>query len=115
MRAADLDDLLPGFRTRRRARREVRATAGRSLAVTPVAAAMYIAEGNESFDDCDMLTSIVRVHRRFGAERRAGELAGAIGDDLIDVHVELRSTPGHPDMERKHVRVPPGEDLVADA
>ena len=31
-------------------------TAGISRCVTPTAAAMYIAEGNVSFDDCDMLT-----------------------------------------------------------
>ena len=31
-------------------------TAGISRCLTSTAAAMYIAEGNVSFDDCDMLT-----------------------------------------------------------
>ncbi len=31
-------------------------TAGSSRPVTPIAAAMYIADGKLSFDDCDMFT-----------------------------------------------------------
>ena len=37
----------------------------------------------------------------------------AVGDHLVDVHVELRAAAGHPHVQREHVVVPPGEDLVA--
>ena len=54
------------------------------------------------------------MHRRLAAERRARELAAAVGDHLVDVHVELRAAAGHPDVQREHVVVLAGEDLVAD-
>ena len=57
---------------------------------------------------------VVRMDRRFAAERRASELAAAVRDDLVDVHVELRAAAGHPDMQREHVVMLPGQDLVAD-
>ena len=56
---------------------------------------------------------VVGVHRRLAAQRGAGELAAAVGDHLVDVHVELRAAAGHPHMQRKHVVVLPGQDLVA--
>ena len=56
---------------------------------------------------------IVRMHRRLAAERLAGELRAAVGDDLVDVHVELRAAAAHPDMQRKHVLMPTGQDFVA--
>ena len=54
------------------------------------------------------------MDRRLAAERRAGELAAAVGDHLVDVHVELRAAAGHPDMQREHVVMLAGQDLVAD-
>jgi hypothetical protein len=53
------------------------------------------------------------MDRRLAAERRAGELAAAVGDHLVDVHVELGAAAGHPDMQRKHVVMLAGEDFVA--
>ena len=54
------------------------------------------------------------MDRRLAAERRAGKLAAAVGDHLVHVHVELRAAAGHPDVQRKHVVMLAGEDLVAD-
>jgi len=58
---------------------------------------------------------IVWMNRTLAAKRRARELAAAVRDDLVDVHIELSTAAGHPDMQRKHVVVPPGKDLVADS
>ena len=57
---------------------------------------------------------VVGMHRRLAAERRAGELAAAVGDHLVDVHVELRAAAGHPHVQREHVVMLAGQDLVAD-
>ena len=57
---------------------------------------------------------IVGVNRRLASKRRAGELAAAVGDHLVDVHVELGAAAGHPHMQRKHVVMLSGEDFVAD-
>ena len=57
---------------------------------------------------------IVGMNRRLAAERRACKLAAAVGDHLVDVHVELGAAARHPDMQRKHVVMLAGEDLVAD-
>ena len=57
---------------------------------------------------------IVGVNRRLAAERRAGELAAAVGDHLVHVHVELRAAARHPHMQREHVVMLAGKDLVAD-
>jgi hypothetical protein len=56
---------------------------------------------------------IVRVHGRLAAERGAGKLAAAVGDHLVDVHVELRPAAGHPDMQREIIGMLPGEYFVA--
>ena len=56
---------------------------------------------------------IVWVHRRLAAQRGARELAAAVRYYLVDVHVELRAATGHPHMQREHVVVLPGQDLVA--
>ena len=55
VRAADLDDVLPclGFRAMASRRAVI---AGISRRFTSTAAAIFIADGNESFDDCDMFT-----------------------------------------------------------
>ena len=57
---------------------------------------------------------VVGMNRRLAAERRAGELAAAVGDHFVHVHVELRAAAGHPHVQREHVVVLAGEDLVAD-
>jgi hypothetical protein len=54
------------------------------------------------------------MNRRLRPQRRAGNLAAAVGDHLVDVHVELRAAAGHPHMQREHVVVLAGQDLVAD-
>jgi len=56
---------------------------------------------------------VIRVHRRLAAQCGTRELAGAVGHHLVDVHVELRAASGHPNMQREHVVVLPGQDLVA--
>ncbi len=56
---------------------------------------------------------IVRMHWRFASERRAGELAAAIRNDLVHVHIELSTTACHPNMQREHVVMLAGENLVA--
>src|SRR5882757_8195848 len=53
------------------------------------------------------------MDRRMASKRSAGELATAVGDHLVDVHVELGAAAGHPDMQRKHVVMPASQDLVA--
>jgi len=39
-------------------------------------------------------------------------LAAAIGDHLVDVHVELSATAGHPYVQREHVMMLASEYLV---
>src|ERR1700732_5120204 len=56
---------------------------------------------------------IVGMDRRVTSERRAGKLAAAIGDHLVDVHVELGAAARHPDMQGKHVVMLAGQNLVA--
>ena len=56
---------------------------------------------------------VVRVDGHLAAQGRSGELTAAIGNHLVDVHVELRPAAGHPDVERKHFVMLPGENLVA--
>jgi hypothetical protein len=51
--------------------------------------------------------------RRLAAQCGARELAAAVRHNLVDVHVELRAAARHPHMQRKHVVVLPGQDLVA--
>src|SRR5215468_3330627 len=47
------------------------------------------------------------------AERRAGNLAAAVGNHLVDVHVELGAAARHPHMQRKHVMMLACQDFVA--
>ena len=42
---------------------------------------------------------VIGVHRLFAAELAARELDGAVGDDLVDVHVRLGARPRLPDRE----------------
>src|SRR5262249_12606810 len=56
---------------------------------------------------------IVGMNWRVASERRAGELAAAVGDDFVDVHVELGAAARHPDVQGKHVVMLAGQDFVA--
>src|SRR5262249_59756291 len=56
---------------------------------------------------------VVRMNRLFAPQRCPRNLRTTVGDHLVDVHVELRTASGHPDVERKHVVMLAGEDLVA--
>jgi hypothetical protein len=40
-------------------------------------------------------------------------LAASVGNHLIDVHVELRAATGHPDVQREHLVMLSGQNLVA--
>src|SRR5262245_63264542 len=53
------------------------------------------------------------MNRRLTPERRTGELTAAVGDDLVDVHVELGAAARHPNVQGKHVVMLPGENFVA--
>ena len=53
------------------------------------------------------------MDRGLAAQRRASKLAAAIGDHLIDVHIELRAASRHPHIQREHVMMPAGRNLVA--
>src|SRR5215475_2253099 len=55
------------------------------------------------------------MNRGFASKRFSGDLAAAIRDHLIHVHVELRSAPRHPDVQRKHVVMPSVKDLITDS
>ena len=57
---------------------------------------------------------VVGMDRLLAAQRLAGDLGAAVGDHLVDVHVELRAAAGHPDVQRKLVVVLAFENLVAD-
>ena len=57
---------------------------------------------------------IVGVNRRLASKRRARELAAAIGNHFVYVHVELGAAAGHPHVQRKHVMMPARKDLVTD-
>src|SRR4029077_10556894 len=56
---------------------------------------------------------IVRVHWCLASQWRPGELAAAVGDDFVHVHVELSATACHPHMQRKHVVMLAGQNFVA--
>jgi hypothetical protein len=56
---------------------------------------------------------VIRMYRPLAAKRRAGKLAAPVRDDLVDIHVELSAATGHPNVQRKHVVMFPGEDFVA--
>ena len=56
---------------------------------------------------------IVGMDRRLASKRRPRELATPVGNDLVHVHVELGPASRHPDVQREHVFVLAGKDLVA--
>jgi len=57
---------------------------------------------------------IVGMNGCLTSEWGARKLAAPIRNHLIHVHVELRAAPRHPNMEREHVFVAAGDDLIAD-
>ncbi len=57
---------------------------------------------------------IVGVNWCLASQWRAGDLAAAVGDHLVHVHVELRPAARHPHMQRKHFMMLTREDFVAD-
>ena len=58
---------------------------------------------------------VVRVHRLLGAQRAAQQLDGAVGDDLIHVHVRLRARAGLEDDEREVLIPLASDDLIRHA
>src|SRR5882672_11164103 len=60
---------------------------------------------------CSLLTA--GMNRYLAPQRRAGNLAAAVGDHFIHIHVELRAAARHPYVQREHVVMLAGEDLVA--
>jgi len=55
---------------------------------------------------------VVRVNRILRAEDSAGNFNGAVGDDLVDVHVGLGAAAGLPDAERELIVQLSRDDLV---
>ena len=56
---------------------------------------------------------VVGVDRGFPPSALAGELVGAAGNHLVDVHVALGAATGLPDHQRKLLVVLPGQYLVS--
>src|ERR1700730_17661746 len=52
------------------------------------------------------------MDRRVASKGGASELATAVGDHFVDVHVELGAAARHPDMQWKHVVMLAGQDFV---
>ena len=57
---------------------------------------------------------VVGVNWRLAPERRARDLAAAVRNHFIHVHVELRAASRHPHMQGKHVVMLARENFVAD-
>src|SRR5580658_8572273 len=55
------------------------------------------------------------MNRRLGAKWCARELAAAVRNYLVHVHVELRAATRHPNMQGEHVLMPAGKNLVTSA
>src|SRR5262249_47339924 len=53
------------------------------------------------------------MDRRLASKRRACELTTPVRNDLVHVHVELRPTAGHPDVQWKHIVMLARENLIA--
>ena len=74
---------------------------------------MYIAVGNVSFDDCDMLTSSFGWTGFLLPITAAGEFDRAIRDYLVGVHVRLSAAPGLPNSKWKMLVEFSSNDFVA--
>ena len=55
---------------------------------------------------------VVRMNRLFAAETSAADFDGAVGDDLVGVHVGLRAAAGLPDFQGEMLVPSPGDDFV---
>ena len=76
---------------------------------------MCIAVGNVSLEDCDWLTSWLGWTGVFAAQLAAGELDGAVADDLVYVHVRLRAGAGLPHAEREFAVECASDNLIRHA
>src|SRR5882724_1975443 len=56
---------------------------------------------------------VVGMNRSLAAEWCARELAAAVGDHFVHIHVELSAAAGHPHMQRKHVVMLTVQNFVA--
>ena len=56
---------------------------------------------------------VVRVHGGLAAQGCSSELTAAVGDDFVDVHVELGAAASHPYVQWKHVVMLSSQDFVA--
>src|SRR5215471_7358299 len=56
---------------------------------------------------------IVRMDRSLAAEWRTRQLATAVRDHFVHIHVELGAAARHPNVQREHIMVLYGEDFVA--
>ena len=74
---------------------------------------MCIAVGKVSLDDCDMLTWSLGWTSVLAAEFAAEDFDGAVGDDLVGVHVGLGAGAGLPDDEGEMIVEFAGDDVVA--
>src|SRR5262252_1926206 len=57
---------------------------------------------------------VVGMDRLMASKGSSSDLATPVGDDFVDIHVELGAAAGHPDMQGKHVVVLACQDFVAD-
>ena len=77
-----------------------------------VAAAMCMAAGNVSFDDCDMFTSSFGWMGFLLPITPPAISMARLRDDFVDVHVGLRAAAGLPDAQREMVVELAGDDFV---
>src|SRR5216684_2687514 len=89
-------------------------TAGSSRPVTFTAAAMYIADGNESLDDCDMLTWSLGCTGALLPSAVPASWQQRLDTTSLTFMLNCVPLPGRPHMQWEHLVVLPGQDLVAD-
>ncbi len=100
MRAADLDDGCEGLRFQPQG--AVQGAQGRLEAALDLEDRGYVHRGRKRIiRRLAEIDVIVWINRMFRAARRAEQFIGAIGDDLIEVHVGLRAGPCLPNEQGK--------------
>ena len=75
-------------------------------------AATFIAVGKHVVGRLAHVDVVVRVHQPALAALAAQQLAGPVGQHLVDVHVGLGARSGLPDHQGEFLVVPPGQHLV---
>ena len=111
MGTADLDDVLPLLGLRRD--RVVQPRDRRNQPLRHIDRRRHVHGGGKRvIGRLCHVDVVVGMNRRLAPERRAGDLAAAVRDHLVHVHVELRAAAGHPHMQRVHVVMLAGKDLV---